>query len=543
MSGGPIVVPGATGDYTCPSCSHQDTKPQFVTVDFQCPTCGLEVTHVDVAPNGNVRGVIGWLRVPGDVLGDRYRVTGLLGKGGFAATYAVEDLRLNGKRRALKEVPRLVFDEREMEILSRLHHPAIPDITDQFEQDDMVYLALEFGGSRSLEDERKAHGGRVPLDVVKPWMHDLCEVLRYLHSQDPPIVHRDLKPENVLVDDSGAIKLIDFGIAKETDEAAVTRTIARSASHGFSPPEQVLGTGTDERSDVYALGATLYLLLTGRKPTPAHERVAGEELPSPTYLNPEIPAEIEMLILRALELNINQRVQSIDEFTSAIEGDLLEAPTLTVASHTVGVDSPATGPSAAVASGIGEATSRTTAVSRTVRVSEAVSSRGRKGLWLVAAGVGLFFAVGAAAWMLVRPAEAPEEPDPGAVVQEAAPEAAEGVASVLPVSPTPEKPVSPAPETLATTQPAETAPDGPSAADVLRSARPYTTRPEEPAPKPKATTAVKPKPKPKPVAKTVPPPAKKKPVQVMNPKEAAETFRSKGGRGWRIRHERSYRTD
>src|SRR4029077_6798702 len=122
-------------------------------------------------------------------------------------------------------------------------------------------------------------------DVLR-WMRQLCDVLSYLHELDPPVVHRDLKPENILLDERDRIMLIDFGIAKASGDFAVTRTVARSSSHGFSPPEQVLGAGTDERSDVYSLGATMYALLTGKAPPPAHERVAGSELAPPRSLAP-----------------------------------------------------------------------------------------------------------------------------------------------------------------------------------------------------------------------------------------------------------------
>ncbi len=200
----------------------------------------------------------------------------------------VEDLRLNGKRRALKEVPELLFDEYETKLLSRLNHPSIPDIIDRSIVDKMVYLVLEFGGNRTLGGERERNQGRIPQPVLLPWMRQLCEVLMYLHSQDPPIIHRDLKPDNILLDETGRIMLIDFGIAKEAEPTAMIRTLGRAASSGFSPPEQAMGTGTDQRSDIYALAATFYALLTGEKPPAAHERVAGKEIVPPSQIVPEI---------------------------------------------------------------------------------------------------------------------------------------------------------------------------------------------------------------------------------------------------------------
>ena len=147
--------------YTCPKCGERATKQIVSEAGYHCLHCTFEVAHVELSPSGKVRSVLGWLRSAGEVLHERYQVTGVLGKGGFAATYLAEDLRLKGKRRAIKEVPKPLFDEHETALLSRLQHPAIPDISDRFEADEMVYLVLEFGGTRSLEGERKACGGRI----------------------------------------------------------------------------------------------------------------------------------------------------------------------------------------------------------------------------------------------------------------------------------------------------------------------------------------------------------------------------------------------
>jgi serine/threonine-protein kinase len=279
----------------------------------------LELAHIDYAPNGAIRGVFGWLRGEGDTIANRYRIKSVLGKGGFGATYLVEDLRLNGKRRALKEVPQLLFDEYETTLLSRLNHPSIPDIIDRTVAGDMVYLVLEFGGSRTLGRERKQHQGGIPQSKLIPWMRQLCEVLTYLHGQQPPIIHRDLKPDNILLDEHERIMLIDFGIAKESNPAAMTRTLGRAATLGFSPPEQVMGTGTDERSDIYALGATFYALLTGKNPPAAHERVAGKELQPPSQIVAEVSPELDEAIVRALSLNVNHRQQTVREFAQALE--------------------------------------------------------------------------------------------------------------------------------------------------------------------------------------------------------------------------------
>jgi serine/threonine-protein kinase len=214
-----------------------------------------------------------------------------------------------------------MFDEYETNLLSRLDHPAIPDIIERRAVGDMFYLVLKFGGSRTLGSERKQHAdGRVPLEKLLTWMRQLCEVLIYLHTQTPPIIHRDLKPDNILLDENERIMLIDFGIAKEAVPEAMTRTLGRAATMHFSPPEQVMGTGTDERADIYALGATFYALLTGQNPPAAPERVSGKELTPPSELVADLPPELDDAIMQALELNMNHRQQSVREFAQALDG-------------------------------------------------------------------------------------------------------------------------------------------------------------------------------------------------------------------------------
>jgi serine/threonine-protein kinase len=304
--------------YTCPGCGFTATAEALAGAQYRCGQCGLEVAHVETTALGLPRRVIQWLRHPGELVLDRYRIVRVLGKGGFAATYLVEDLRVNGKKRALKEIPESLYDVTETELLSRLNHPSIPDITDQDRRDGMVYLVLELGGGRTLEAERKLAGGKVPLGRALSWLQQLGAVLAYLHAQTPPIIHRDLKPENVLLDEIGRIMLIDFGIAKQAADGAQTRALARAATHGYSPPEQAMGTGTDPRSDVYALAATFYALVTGTVPTPAHERVAGTDLADPATLVPELPASMAGALLQALSLNINRRPASIEAFLHAM---------------------------------------------------------------------------------------------------------------------------------------------------------------------------------------------------------------------------------
>ncbi|MCI0654923.1 MAG: serine/threonine protein kinase [Methylococcaceae bacterium] len=304
----------------CPGCGTSNITSTLDQRQYRCNRCNLELAYLDFTASGAIRGLFGWIHSAGEHIGERYRVRSVLGQGGFGTTYLVEDLRLNGKRCALKEVPKLLFDDYESNLLSRLRHPSIPAITDRGTTDNMVYLVLEFGGNRTLAGEQQQSPDRhIPSIQLLPWIIQLCEVLTYLHAQDPPIIHRDLKPDNILLDETDRIMLIDFGIAKQSEANSVTRTLGRAATSGFSPPEQALGTGTDPRSDIYSLGATFYALLTGTKPAAAHERIAGAEIVPPSALVPGISNRLDQILLKSLNLNVNHRQQSVQEFRETLD--------------------------------------------------------------------------------------------------------------------------------------------------------------------------------------------------------------------------------
>lgn len=308
-----------TRHHTCSKCGTSNEEQLAIANEYKCTQCGYELAHLDMASNGAIRGIFDWLKEKHTTIGDRYEVETVLGKGGFGATYLVTDKRVHGKRWALKEIPEMLFDEYEVSLLSQLDHPAVPIIVDRFTDAGMVYLVLKFGGTRTLATECKQNQ-QIPYGKLKPWIIQIGDVLSYLHSRNPPIIHRDMKPENILIDDENRVMLIDFGIAKESVAQSVTRTLGRAASHGFSPPEQVMGTGTDIRSDIYSFAATIYFALVGKTPVAAHERVAGATLQAPEDLAVTIPAEVNAILMKALNLNINERPQTITDFLKAFTG-------------------------------------------------------------------------------------------------------------------------------------------------------------------------------------------------------------------------------
>ncbi len=306
--------------YTCAKCGTKNEENQAIENEYKCQQCAYELAHLDVGANGAIRGIFAWLKEAEFEIGGRYKVETVLGKGGFGATYLVTDQRVHGKRWALKEIPELLFDEYEVSLLSQLDHPSIPIIADRFIDQGMVYLVLKFGGKKTLATECKQQQ-KIDYQKLKPWIIEIANVLQYLHSRQPPIIHRDLKPENILIDNEDRVMLIDFGVAKESIDASVTRTIGRTVSHGFSPPEQVMGTGTDIRSDIYSFAATVYFALVGHTPAAAHDRVAGAVLQSPSEQVTGLPDEIDAMIVKALNLNINERPQTIAEFLAAFTGN------------------------------------------------------------------------------------------------------------------------------------------------------------------------------------------------------------------------------
>jgi predicted Ser/Thr protein kinase len=261
----------------------------------------------------------------GDVLQNRYRIEGPLGRGGMGAVYEATDLRLS-RAVALKETLvetdelRRAF-EREARLLANLRHPSLPKVLDHFEEGDGLFLVMEFipGEDLGAMLERDAHAFAV--GEVMRWADELLGALEYLHTLDPPVLHRDIKPANLKLVTRQQVVLLDFGLAKGS-AGQMTNAGSRSVlaySPNYSPLEQIQGAGTDERSDLYSLAATLYHLLTAVKPADAITRAAAHVSGRPDPLRParevnlDVPANVSAALARALALNIENRPRTASE--------------------------------------------------------------------------------------------------------------------------------------------------------------------------------------------------------------------------------------
>jgi serine/threonine protein kinase len=283
------------------------------------------------------------------MLGRRYRVVRVEGTGGFGTIYEARDIRFQSERVvAVKEMSDVYLDvqektwalqsfRQEAELLAQLKHSNMPGVFDFFEENGKAYLVMEFIKGSTMERELEMAGGPLDEALVMRWALQLCDVLNYLHSRQPPIIFRDLKPSNVMVTEERQIKLIDFGIARIFKVQADTDT-HMLGSRSYAAPEQYGSGQSDARTDIYALGATLYKLLTGVTPLEVPLRQANAALfRTPHELNPSLSIVTEQIILTAMNLQPRDRFQSAIDMFYAIGSS-------GAVSFVSGGESPETGP-------------------------------------------------------------------------------------------------------------------------------------------------------------------------------------------------------
>ncbi|MBC7933043.1 MAG: serine/threonine protein kinase, partial [Rubrivivax sp.] len=267
---------------------------------------------------------------PGTVLQNRYLVERQIGEGGMGAVYIATDQRF-GSTVALKET---FFDdpnlrkafEREARLLNHLRHTALPRVSDHFGEEEGQFLVMEYIPGEDLSHMLKARGAPFAVRDVLAWADQLLDALDYLHTQTPSVVHRDIKPQNLKLLPRNQIVLLDFGLAKGTP--LQTRVTATGSVFGYSfnyaPIEQMQGAGTDPRSDLYSLGATLYHLLTGAPPADALTRATAviggdpDPLRAASDLNPRVPVEVADALSRALQQSAARRFAGAEEMRGAL---------------------------------------------------------------------------------------------------------------------------------------------------------------------------------------------------------------------------------
>ncbi|HKQ75956.1 MAG TPA: serine/threonine-protein kinase [Blastocatellia bacterium] len=270
----------------------------------------------------------------GAILQNRYSIVRQIAQGGMGRVYLAEDRRFRNSQVALKEAlcwradTRKAF-EREAELLHQLRHPALPHVTDYFIEDDKQYLVMQFIPGMTLEElleERRKNGdGPFATKQVLQWTGQLLDALEYLHARHQPIIHRDIKPQNLKLTPRGEVILLDFGLAKGagTESSQASESIRGFTRH-YSSLEQIEGKGTDPRSDLYALAATLYRLLTGAHPPDALTRASAVllGLPDPLLpadkLNPQVWAAVASAISCALSQNPDGRPRTAREMREAL---------------------------------------------------------------------------------------------------------------------------------------------------------------------------------------------------------------------------------
>jgi serine/threonine protein kinase len=272
---------------------------------------------------------------PNSLIQNRYLIVHLIGKGGMGEVYLAVDQRL-GSAIALKrtffaddEMLGGAF-EREARTLARLRHPVLPKVSDHFTEGGEQYLVMEHIAGDDLAKRLEGAQKPFPLSWVLFWADQLLDALAYLHSHEPPIIHRDIKPQNLKLTDENHIVLLDFGLSKNS--TGQTKTSGSSGSTGsvvgytphYAPMEQIRGTGTNPKSDIYSLSATLYQLMTNTVPADALTRADALLNGSPDpivaldQINPEVPSEVSDVILKGMEVSQEKRFGTAKEMQKTL---------------------------------------------------------------------------------------------------------------------------------------------------------------------------------------------------------------------------------
>lgn len=257
----------------------------------------------------------------GDLLDGKYKILNEIGHGGMSTVYlainekanktwAVKEVRKNGQENFQVVKQSLIM---EIEMLKKLSHPNLPSIVDIIDTEDDFFIVMDFIEGNSLEDyiqEKK----RLSQEEVVSYALQLGSVLKYLHEQTPPIIYRDLKPSNIMRKSDGTVMLVDFGTAREYKEEKIEDTTCLG-TRGYAAPEQFGGMGqTDARTDIYALGVTMYYLLTGKSPA-----LPPYEIYPIRHWDSTLSSGLEHIILKCTNNNPKDRYQNVSDFLYDLE--------------------------------------------------------------------------------------------------------------------------------------------------------------------------------------------------------------------------------
>ena len=257
----------------------------------------------------------------GDLIDGKYKILNEIGRGGMSTVYLAINEKAN-KPWAVKEVRKNGISNRELvkqslmveiNLLKKLKHKGLPSIVDIIDQQDNYLIVMDYIEGITLENIMQEEGMQ-PQEKVVDWAIQLCDVLQYLHTRKPAIIYRDMKPSNIMLRSDGSVVLIDFGTAREFKERHVEDTTCLG-TQGYAAPEQFGGMGqTDERTDIYSLGATMYRLVTGHNPSePPYEMYPI------THWNPRLSTGLEGIIAKCTSKDPKSRYQSVQEVRYALE--------------------------------------------------------------------------------------------------------------------------------------------------------------------------------------------------------------------------------
>lgn len=296
-----------------------------------CPYCGEPIKPGDqvCSKTGKILPFVTDTLSPGTILQDKYEIKKLLHSGGMGYVYLAIDKKLQ-RQCIVKQVKERVKSDAHLKKLeaealqmAKLSHPNVAMVLDHFVEERYYYLVAEFISGKTLSHVFEERHGELGEQEVVDWAVAICDVVSYMHKKGD--IHCDISPDNIMLTEEGFIKLVDFGTMRELREIAAGKAI-KEGKFGFTPPEQWQGKPA-KQSDIFAIGATIYYLLTGYLPLSEGYRGGGK--PEPEDYNPEFPpiraknpgitAELENILSKALSLNLDNRYFSVDDLEEALE--------------------------------------------------------------------------------------------------------------------------------------------------------------------------------------------------------------------------------